>query len=196
LGIILPFYGNNNVIFQAGGVFMPNIKQKHGRFVDSRAGEAITVSASGALVFTLIAASLGAVAEFVSNTVYPFSYPFLHTPLHGFIPRIALRPPLPATLIFAALFTLGIYYFEKNIFYRRFHLALKACFAAIAACALVFVSNLLSAFCYILRIEYLSFIFYSTNVAELPFFLVYYYLTSLPLFLLSGMIRRNIYALP
>lgn len=175
---------------------MPNIKQKNVGFFSSRGGEAITVSTLGALLFTLAAIAFGAVAKFASTTVYPFSYPFLHTPIHGFIPKIALDPPLPATPIFAALFTLGIYYFEKNIFYRRFHLAMKAGFAAVAACVLVFLSNLLSVLCEISGLRALDGLFYSADVAELPLLFVYYYLASLPLFFISGQIRRNIYALP
>lgn len=175
---------------------MPNIKQKSENFILSRTGEAITASVTGAVLFTLIAMTVGAAAEFVSATLYPFSYPFIHAPLHTFIPRIALSPPLPATLIFAAGLTLGIYYFEKNIFYRRFHLALKAGFAAVAACVIVFLSSLLSILADIAELGFLSSLFYSAEVTELPALYVYYYLASFPLFFICGQIRRKIYALP
>ena len=175
---------------------MPNIKQKNENFLLSRTGEALTVSAAGAIFYTLLAITAGAVAEFGSTTLYPFSYPFMHSPLHAFIPRIALEPPMPATLIFAALFTLGIYYFEKNIFYRRFNLALKAGFAAVAACVLVFLSSLLSILADTAGLAFFSLFFYSADVIELPALFIYYYLASLPIFFICGQIRRRIFALP
>ncbi len=175
---------------------MPNIKQKNENFLLSRTGEALTVSGAGAVLFTIFAMTAGAVAEFVSTTLYPFSYPFMHAPLHAFLPRIALSPPLPATPIFAAILTLGIYYFEKNIFYRRFHLALKAGFAAVTACVLVFISSLLSILADMAELGFFSLFFYSADVTELPALFVYYYLASLPIFFICAQIRRRIYALP
>lgn len=175
---------------------MPNIKYKKENFLFSRGGEIIAVSAVGSLTFTLLAITVGITAEFVSTTIYPFSYPFMHMPLHSFVPQIALNPPIPATPIFAALFTLAIYYFEKNIFYRRINLALKAGFASIAACVLVFISSLLSILADMAGLGMFSRFFYSADVSELPALFIFYYLTSLPLFFLCGQIRRKIYALP
>jgi hypothetical protein len=175
---------------------MPNIKYQNNSFILSRTGEMLTVSCIGSTLFTLIAITLGTTVKYVSTTLYPFSYPFIHNPLHSFLPQIALNPPIPATPIFAALFTLAIYYFEKNVFYRRINLALKAGFASVAACALVFISNLLSILADMGGLGMFSRFFYTANVAELPALFIYYYLTSLPLFFISGEIRRKIYALP
>lgn len=175
---------------------MPIIKKEKRSFLSSRAGEAVTVGITGAIFFTLITTVLGAAARFVSTTVYPFSYPFLHSPLHAFVPRIAITPPFPTTPIFASLFTLGIYYFEKNIFYRRFHLALKAAFASIAACVLVFVSSLLYILSNTAGIGFVKIFLYRADVNELPALFIYYYLTSLPVFFICGQIRRKIFALP
>ena len=175
---------------------MPRIKQEKSSFIYTRTGEAVTVCAVGAITFTLMATVIGAIITFASNTVYPFSYPFIHSPLHSFIPDIALYPQIPATLFFSAIFTSSIYFFEKNIFYRRFHLALKAAFSAIAACVLVFISTLLSIICDMMGLAFLSSLFYSADVAELPILFIYYYLFSLPIFLFSDLIRRRVFALP
>jgi hypothetical protein len=103
---------------------------------------------------------------------------------------------MPATPIFAALLTLAIYYFEKNIFYRRINLTLKAGFASVAACVLVFISSLLSILADMGGLGKFSRFFYTASVAELPALFIFYYLTSLPLFFVCGQIRRKIYALP
>jgi len=175
---------------------MPNIKDNKGSFLFSRGGEIIAVSAAGCIIFTLLAIVVGTTAEFISTTVYPFSYPFLHSPLHSFLPGIVLDPPLLPTLIFAALFTLGIYYFEKNIFYRRISLALKAGFAAIAACSFVFISSLIMILADTGGLTLPSTLFYLADVSELPALFIYYYLTSLPIFFVCGQIRRRIFSLP
>lgn len=175
---------------------MPNIKRKHKDFLYTKFGEELIVSISGAIVFTLIAVTSGWVATYASTTVYPFSYPFLHSPLHSLLPRLVQAPPIPATPIFAALFSLGIYHFEKNIFYRRFSLALKAGFASVAACTFVFISSLLSFISESVGIDMLGLFLYRADVGELPALFIYYYLTSLPMFFLSGQIRRRIFALP
>ena len=175
---------------------MPNIKYKKGSFLFSRGGEIMAVSVAGCIVFTLLAVVVGMTAEFVSTTVYPFSYPFLHSPLHSFLPKIVLDPPLISTLIFAALFSLGIYYFEKNIFYRRISLALKAGFAAIAACSFVFISSLITILADVGGVSLPSTLLYSADVNELPALFIYYYLTSLPIFFVCGQIRRRIFSLP
>ena len=175
---------------------MPAIKRKHESFLSTMYGEVITVTAIGALSFTLVATIVGVVAKSVSTTLYPFSYPFLHTPLHSFIPEIALDVPLVPTLIFAALFSLGIYYFEKNIFYRRINLALKAGFAAIAACSFVFISSLITILADVGGVSLPSTLLYSADVNELPALFIYYYLTSLPIFFVCGQIRRRIFLLP
>lgn len=175
---------------------MPNIKHRNEGFIFSRMGEMLTVAFAGGVLFSLLAITVGMVSMFVSTTLYPFSYPFMHMPLHSFLPQIVLYPPITATSIFAALLTLAIYYFEKNIFYRRINLALKAGFASVAACVLVFISNLLSILADMGGLGMISRFFYTANVAELPALFIFYYLTSLPLFFLSGQIRRKIYALP
>ena len=175
---------------------MPNIKDKKETFFFSKGGEIITVSAAGCTIFTVLATAAGMIAEFASTTVYPFSYPFLHSPLHSFLPKIVLDPPLISTLIFAALFSLGIYYFEKNIFYRRISLALKAGFAAIAACSFVFISSLFTILVDVGGVSLPSMLLYSADVNELPALFIYYYLTSLPIFLVCGQIRRRIFSLP
>ena len=175
---------------------MPDIKRKSKSLQSSSKIEALTVSASGAVLYTLWAISVGAVSEFVSTTVYPFSYPFLHSPLHSFLPRIALEIPLPATPIFGAVFSSGIYYFEKNIFYRRINLLLKAGFAAVGACALVFVSSLIPILAEAGGLTLPHTLFYSADVGELPALFIYYYITSLPIFFFCGQIRRRMFALP
>ncbi len=179
---------------------MPNIKPEQAKklstFLSTSKGELLTVSVIGTIAYTFAVSLIGFVLSFISQTLYPFSYPFLSSPLHTFLPRIAVSPSLPATLLFGALMTAAVYYFEKNIFYRRFHIILKACFSSIAACVLVFVSNLISALAEASGLGAVAFFLYSTEVSELPLLFLYYFLISIPVFALCDAIRRKIFGLP
>lgn len=179
---------------------MPNIKpelrQGIRSFIYTRHGELILILTVGGVLWALAAATAGAVAVFVSETLYPFSYAFLHTPLHKFLPLIATEPNFFANMLFGSLFTLAIYSFEKNIFYRRFHLALKALFASVAACAFVFVSGLISYLFESAGVGILSFFLLEADVYELPALIIYYFFAALALFSLCDSIRRRIFLLP
>jgi hypothetical protein len=173
---------------EAAGV--PYIKQKEESriklFLSTRWGEALTAAVLGGIFHAFISDLFVKLSVFASETLYPFTYPFFHAPLHSWIPETILNSHIIYQLIFSSGFALLIYYFEKNIFYRRFHLGLKTAFAAIAACVAVFVVGLFS---YVLPIPEI----YS---AELPGLFIYNYLTLLPLFLFCDCIRRSIFALP
>ncbi len=169
---------------------MPQIKPREGSqikiFLSSRYGEAATVALLGGIFRTVLSLSFLRLCVFVSDTLYPFTYPFFHAPLHSWLPDAVLKSGLIYEFIFSVIFSLLIYYFEKNIFYRRFHLALKAAFATVAACVFVFVVGLFSSF---LPIP----VIYAT---ELPGLFVYHYLTLMPLFLFCDLIRRRIFFMP
>ncbi len=179
---------------------MPNIKpeqtSKLSQFLSTAKGELLTVSVIGAIIFGFAVSLIGFVLNFISQTLYPFSYSFLSSPLHTYLPRIAVSPSLPASLLFGALFTVAVYYFEKNIFYRRFNILLKAIFSSIAACAFVFVSNLISALAEVSELDVVTIFLYSTEVSELPLLSIYYFLLSLPIFALCDGLRRRIFGLP
>ncbi len=174
---------------------MANIKPEAGgrlrNFWNSREGEIACVLVIGGILWTAGATVVGYTVSYISNVIYPFSYMFVHAPLASFLPRTATAPPLIGNLIFGALFSLAIYMFEKNIFYRRFHLALKAAFAAVAACVFVFLSRLL-----LILIGIDTDIFITAEATELPQLFIYYYIASLPVFALSRLIRREIFLMP
>lgn len=169
---------------------MPYIKQKEESpiklFLSTRWGETLTVAILGGIFRTFIALSFVRICVFVSETLYPFTYPFFRAPLHSWIPGAVVESNLIYEITFSVVFALLIYYFEKNIFYRRFHIVLKTAFASVAACVYVFVFGLLSAFIPIPEL-------YAT---ELPSLFIYHYITLLPLFLFCGLIRRRIFVLP
>lgn len=174
---------------------MPNIKPERSsvltEFLSTRSGEAVTVGALGAVAYTAAVSLIGFIISFISQTVYPFSYSFISSPLHSYLPGIAVAPSLLPSLIFGALFTVAVYYFEKNIFYRRFHILLKAAFASVAATAFAFISNLLSYLS-----DVFSFFLYSVDPDELIWLFIYFYLISIALFALCDTIRRRIFVLP
>lgn len=169
---------------------MPYIKPRNESpikiFLSSQYGEAATIAILGGIFRSFISILFIKICVFVSETLYPFTYPFFHTPLHSWLPDAVLKSSLIYEFIFSVIFSLLIYYFEKNIFYRRFHLAIKTAFAAVAACVYVFVAGLFSSF---LPIP----VIYSN---ELPGFFIYHYLTLLPLFLFCDYIRRRIFLMP
>lgn len=179
---------------------MPNIKpelrQGIGSFIHTRRGELVTVVVIGGILWALGTAAVGAALVFVSETLYPFSYSFINTPLHRYLPLIATEPKFIANLLFGSLFTLAVYTFEKNIFYRRFHIALKAVFASVAACAFVFVSGLISYLFELAGLGIISLFLLESDAAELPALFIYFFLTALPLFSLCDGIRRRIFLLP
>ena len=181
---------NNYYKISRGGSKMPYIKPRAGSpikiFLSTQWGEALTASILGGIFRTFISLLFVKTCVFVSETLYPFTYPFFHAPLHSWIPETILNSHIIYQLIFSSGFALLIYYFEKNIFYRRFHLGLKTAFASIAACVAVFVVGLFSSILPIPEI-------YST---ELPGLFIYNYLTLLPLFLFCDCIRRSIFVLP
>lgn len=169
---------------------MPYIKQREKSpvkmFLSSGWGEALTAAILGGAFRTVVALSFVRICVFVSDTLYPFTYPFLRTPLHSWLPDTVLESSLIYEIAFSAVFAVLIYYFEKNIFYRRFHILLKTSFAALAACVFVFTLGLLSPFIPVPEV-------YAT---ELPSLFIYHYLTLLPLFLFSDAVRRRIFVLP
>ena len=179
---------------------MPNIKPELRRgfrgYIHTRRGEALLVLSAGGFAWVLISATSGAIAVFVSETLHPFTYPFIHKPLHGYLPSVATQPRFFGNLIFGALFAFAVYTFEKNIFYRRFNLALKAFFASVVACAFVFISGLISYLFEFWGFGTLSLFLLEADVSELPALAIYYYLAALFLFPLCDNIRRRIFLLP
>ncbi len=173
---------------------MANIKPERRKnirsLISSSLGEATTVSTVGAIGWVISAMAVGYTIRYISGSVYPFSYMLIHSPLHTFLPRSVYDPEFIADLIFGAAFTATIYYFEKNIFYRRYHISLKAMFAAVAGCVFVFVTGLIS------HAGILPFLFHNTVATELPWLFLYYYLMSLPVFALCNLIRREIFLFP
>ncbi len=173
---------------------MPNIKPEQKNFfakhIRSAKGEAVCVALTGALAWSIGAASVGFALRYISRLVYPFSYMLIHAPLHTFLPSAVRDPVFSANLLFGAAFSLAVYYFEKNIFYRRFHISLKAMFAAVAGCAFVFAAGLIS------HAGILPFLFHYTEALELPWLFLYYYLMSLPVFGLCDLLRREVFLMP
>ncbi len=169
---------------------MPYIKQREESpiklFLSTRWGEALTAALLGGIFHTFIAVLFVRLSVFISETLYPFTYPFFRAPMHSWIPDAVLKSNLIYEITFSVIFAILIYYFEKNIFYRRFPLVLKTAFASIAGCVYVFVLGLFSAFLPIPEL-------YAT---ELPALFIYHYLTLLPLFLFCDFIRRRIFVLP
>ena len=169
---------------------MPYIKPRANSrfkiFLSSREGELCLVALLGGLFQTAFSALTVHLCVFISETLYPFTYPFFHTPLHAFLPESVTETNLIYSAVFSALFAVLIYYFEKNIFYRRFPLFLKVAFASVAACVYVFVLGFFSAF---LKIP-------APEADDLPALFIYNYLTLIPLFLFSDQIRRRIFMLP
>lgn len=155
-------------------------------FLSTRWGEIISVAILGGVFRAFISILFVKLCVFISKTLYPFTYPFFHAPLHSWIPDAVLESDLIYEITFSIIFALLIYYFEKNIFYRRFPLVLKSAFAALAGCVFVFIFGLFSSFLHIHAI-------YAT---ELPSFFIYHYLTLMPLFLFCDLIRRKIFLLP
>ncbi len=179
---------------------MPYIKQREDSplklFLSTGWGEMLTVAILGGIFRSFVAVLFVKLCVFVSETLYPFTYPFFHTPLHGFLPRIAYRPPLAANLIFGAFFVYAVYRFEKNIFYRRLLKVIRAAFGAVAACVFVFLSGLL-AFAdeqYVLGV--LSPVLLQAEATELPMLFVYYFFATLGITAFCDAVRRRVFLLP
>ncbi len=173
---------------------MPNIKPENEKkavlWLGTARGEAITVAAVGGSLWAFGASLIAYIIRYLSRVLYPFSYPFVPNELYTLLPDTVVLPSFAANLIFGMLFSMGIYLFEKNIFYRRINSAAKAAFASIAACLFIFISGFLT------HSDILSFLFMSTDPLELPLLFVYYFLMSLPLFTLCKAIRREIFLMP
>jgi len=181
-------------------VNMPNIKPEKASgitfFLSTPRGEFITIVTVGALLYTLAVSLIGLTFRFVSETIYPFSYPFLSSPLHSFLPTIIISPPLFSSLLFGGAITVAIYYFEKNIFYRRFHITIKTAFSAIAACAAVFISSIILYLSEIISFNVFVPVLYSAEAHELPILFIYYYILSYPIFSLCDALRRRLFGFP
>ncbi len=177
-------------------IIKPEHKSKTARFLNTLEGEFCLVAASGALLWALSAEIFARLALFASDTLYTFTYPFFHTPLHGFLPRIAYRPTFAANLIFGALFGYAVYRFEKNIFYRRLHKALRASFGAVAACVFVFLSGLLAFADEQYALGFLSPILLQADATELPMLFVYYFFATLGITAFCNAVRRRVFLLP
>ena len=179
---------------------MPNIKpEKQGRvalFLNSREGEFSLVTVSCAALWALTAEVFARITHYISNTLYPFTYPFFHTPLHAFLPRLAYAPSFAANLLFGATFGYAVYRFEKIIFYRRLNKALRAAFGAIAACAIVFISGLLAFADEAVGLGALAPLFLGAEVNELPMLFVYYFFATLGITTYSDAVRRRVFLLP
>ncbi len=174
----------------------PETKNKSERFLNTTEGEFCLVSTSSAALWALSAEIFARIALFVSDTLYPFTYPFFHTPLHGFLPRIAYQPPVAANLIFGALFGYTVYRFEKNIFYRRINKALRVAFGSIAACVLVFLSGLLAIADESYGFDLLSPLLLRSDASELPMLFVYYFFATFIVTSYCDAIRRRVFLLP
>ncbi len=173
----------------------PEMKSKTERFINTREGEFCLVTVSTAVVWALSAEIFARLAFFVSDTLYPFTYPFFHTPLHGFLPQIANQPPFAANLLFGAFFGYAVYRFEKNIFYRRLHKILRAAFGSVAACVFVFLSGLL-ALVDGAGFGLLSPLLLQADVPELPMLFVYYFFATLGITAYCDAVRRRVFLLP
>ena len=90
----------------------PELKSKRERFLYSAEGEFLLVSLANAVVWAISAMVFARITLFISDTLYPFTYPFFHTPIHGFLPRLTVKPSFWANLIFGAVFGYAIYRFE------------------------------------------------------------------------------------
>lgn len=179
---------------------MPNIKpestRRAVRFINTREGEFCLVAASCGVLFAVAAEAFARLARFISDTLYPFTYPFFHTPLHGFLPRIGYSPPFAANLLFGALFGYAVYRFEKNIFYRRIPKPIRAAFGSVAACVTVFISGLLAFADDNFGLGMLSFLFLGAEATELPALFAYYFFASLAITAFCDAIRRRVFLLP
>lgn len=173
----------------------PELKSKTARFLSTSSGEFCLVTLSCAAVWSLSAEIFARIALFVSETLYPFTYPFFHTPLHGFLPRLAYHPPFAANLIFGAFFGYAVYRFEKNIFYRKLHKALRAAFGSVAACVVVFLSGLL-AFIDGAGFGLLSPFLLQADAPQLPMLFVYYFFATFGITAYCDAIRRRVFLLP
>ncbi|MGM9642032.1 MAG: hypothetical protein ACI3XI_02365 [Eubacteriales bacterium] len=173
---------------------MPNIKPENEKksllWLGTVKGEAVTVAAIGGSLWAFGAALVGYFIRYISQLFYPFSYQIVPVPLHTLLPSVISEPNFTANLLFGMLFALGIYFFEKNIFYRRFNLMLKAAFASVAACLYVFLSGMISHY------GIFGYLFMSAEAQALPTLFVYFFLASQPLFVLCNTIRREIFLMP
>ena len=179
---------------------MPNIKpEKEGKltlFLNSREGEFCLVTVSCGALWALTAEVFARVAIFVSDTLYPFSYPFFHTPLYSFLPRLAYEPSFAANLLFGATFGYAVYRFEKNIFYRRLNKALRAAFGAVAACVIVFISGLLAFADETVGLGALAPLLLGADATELPMLFVYYFFATIGITAYCDAVRRRVFLLP
>ena len=174
----------------------PEGKSKAARFLNTLEGEFCIVAGGGALLWSLSAEIIARLVLFISDTLYPFTYSFFHTPLHGFLPRIAYRPYFTANLIFGAFFVYAVYRYEKRIFYRRLNILIRAAFGSIAACAFVFLSGLLAFADDKLGLGLLSALLLQAEVYELPALFVYYFIGTLGITAFCDAIRRRVFLLP
>ena len=174
----------------------PESKHRLMRFLNTSEGEFCLVAASGGLLWALTAEIFARLALFVSDTLYPFTYPFFHTPLHGFLPRIAYRPQFAADLIFGAFFAYAVYRFEKNVFFRRLNKAVRGAFGAVAACVFVFISGLLAFADGEVGLGLLSPLLLQADAAELPMMFVYYFFATLGIIAYCDAVRRRVFLLP
>lgn len=179
---------------------MPNIKPEEmnraARFIYTREGEFCLVAASCGLLWALAAELFAKLALFVSKTLYPFTYPFFHTPLHEFLPTVGHSPSFAANLIFGAFFGYALYFFEKNIFYRRIPKPIRAMFGSIAACVIVFISGLIAFADDSYGLGLLSFLFLSAEPDQLLHLLGYYFFAVLCITSFCDTIRRQVFLLP
>lgn len=179
---------------------MPNIKpeerSKFALFLNSREGEFCLVALSCAALWALSAEIFARIAIYISDTLYPFTYSFFHTPLHAFLPRLAYQPPLAANLLFGAAFGYTVYLFEKNIFYRRMSILLRAAFGAVAACVIVFLSGLLGFADEAVSLGLLSPLLLSAEANELPMLLAYYFFATIEITAYCDAVRRRVFLLP
>lgn len=174
----------------------PELKSKTERFINTREGEFCLVAISCAVLWATAAEIFGRIALFVSDTLYPFTYPFFHTPLHGFLPRIAYQRAFAANLIFGGLFGYVIYRLEKNIFFRRLNKAVRAAFGAVGACVIVFISGLLAFADDNFGLGMLSFLLLGADAEELPMLFAYYFFAALGITAFCDAIRRRVFLLP
>lgn len=177
-------------------IIKPERHNKTARFLNTLEGEFCLVAASSALIWALSSEIFARLALFVSDTLYPFTYPFFHTPLHGFLPQIAYRPPFAANLIFGAFFGYAVYRFDKNLFYRRLNKIIRAAFGSVAACVFVFISGLLAFADVQYALGFLSPVLLQADTAELPMLFIYYFFATLGITAFCDSLRRRVFLLP
>ena len=174
----------------------PETRKPINVFLSSQKGEALILLFSGGAFWSIWIYITGGIIRYVSGLIYPFTYIILPLPLDEYLPQLMISPSLGVSFFFGALLAFYIYRFEKNVFFRRIHILLRALFAAIAASAFVFICSVAVILLSDSGIAQIVSFFPKAAPIELPALLILLYLYSFPLISLCDLIRRRIFILP